>query len=72
MPEKLGATAQGIYATASAGIAMGLAMIVAGPLYAALAGKAFFVMAVVGLAGAFAGLALMRLNQRAAESIAAG
>ena len=72
VPEKLGATAQGIYATASAGIAMGLAMIVAGPLYAALAGKAFFVMAVVGLAGAFAGLALMRLNQRAAESIAAG
>ena len=49
-PPGLSATAQGIYASAS-GIAMGLAMIGAGGLFAVFGGKAFFAMAAISAAG---------------------
>ena len=64
VPEKLGATAQGLYATASAGIFMGLAMISAGPLYQALGASAYLAMAGIGVAGALAALVLLRLTRR--------
>jgi PPP family 3-phenylpropionic acid transporter len=49
-PTGLSATAQGIYASAS-GLAMGLAMIGAGSLFAAFEGKAFFAMAAISAIG---------------------
>jgi len=49
-PPGLSATAQGIYASAS-GLAMGLAMVGAGGLFAAFWGKAFFAMAAISAAG---------------------
>ena len=62
VPETCAATAQGLYASASAGIVMGAAMMATGPLYAALAGRAYLVMAVVGMA-ALAGATLMLAQQ---------
>ncbi|MFT5182167.1 MAG: PPP family 3-phenylpropionic acid transporter [Alphaproteobacteria bacterium] len=55
-PPGLSATAQGIYASAS-GLAMGLAMIGAGSLFAAFGGQAFFAMAAISAVGT--GLALL-------------
>ena len=52
VPENLGATAQGLYATVSAGIFMGLAMLAAGPLYEAYSSNAYLVMAALGGVGA--------------------
>lgn len=52
VPEKAAGTAQGLYAAFAAGIAMGTAIAAAGPLYAALGGRAFLVMAGVGLIAA--------------------
>ncbi len=55
VPEKMTGTAQGLYAAFAAGIAMGAAILASGPLYAALGGQAYLVMAgvaVVSLAGA--------------------
>ena len=49
-PPGLSATAQGLYASAS-GLAMGLAMIGAGSLFANFGGKAFFAMAIVSAIG---------------------
>ena len=49
-PPGLSATAQGLYASAS-GLAMGLAMLGAGGLFAALQGQAFFAMAAISAAG---------------------
>ena len=59
IPEEMSGTAQGLYAAFAAGIAMGAAILVSGPLYQALGSHAYLVMAgiaVVSLAGA-AGLA---------------
>ena len=50
-PPGLSATAQGVYASA-AGLAMGLAMIGAGGLFANFQGKAFFAMAAISAVGA--------------------
>ncbi len=50
-PPGLSATAQGIYASAS-GLAMGLAMIGAGGLFAVFQGNAFFAMAAISAVGA--------------------
>jgi PPP family 3-phenylpropionic acid transporter len=49
-PPGLSATAQGIYASAT-GLAMGLAMIVAGGLFATFGGKAFLAMAAISAVG---------------------
>ena len=65
VPEHLGATAQGLYASASAGIFMGLAMIIAGPLYDAMGAGAYFVMSAIGAVGALAAIILAFMNRRA-------
>jgi PPP family 3-phenylpropionic acid transporter len=60
VPESQGGTAQALYASVTSGIAMGTAMLTSGPLYAAFAGRAYWVMALVALAGLAAALALSR------------
>ncbi len=60
VPEEAAGTAQGLYAAFAAGIAMGTAIAAAGPLYAALGGRAYLVMAVLGLVSAVGAFALMR------------
>jgi len=49
IPEDRAATAQGLYAAVTAGIAMGTGMLVAGPIYAQMGGRGYLVMA--GVAG---------------------
>lgn len=61
VPQRLSATAQGLYSAMVGGIGMGGVMMVSGPLYAALAGHAFFVMAGISAAGVAVGLLLSRL-----------
>jgi PPP family 3-phenylpropionic acid transporter len=62
-PPGLSATAQGIYASAS-GLAMGLAMIGAGSLFAAFGGQAFFAMAAISAVGTGLVLLLWLQNRR--------
>jgi len=49
VPPRLSATAQSLYALCSAGLAMGIATYASGPLYAAYGGRAYFLMAAMGL-----------------------
>lgn len=49
IPEHQAGTAQGLYASVSGGIVMGLATVAAGPLYAALGANAFAIMALPGV-----------------------
>ncbi|HWM32492.1 MAG TPA: MFS transporter [Methyloceanibacter sp.] len=60
VPEDRAATAQGLYAAVVAGLVMGLATVASGPLYRALAGEAYGVMAVLALIGAACAYLLMR------------
>ncbi|MGV1013447.1 MAG: MFS transporter [Methyloceanibacter sp.] len=60
VPEDRAATAQGLYAAVVAGLVMGFATLASGPLYEALAGKAYGVMAVLALIGAACAYFLMR------------
>ena len=62
-PPGLSATAQGIYASSS-GLAMGLAMIGAGSLFASFQGKAFFAMAAISAVGTGLALLLWLLNRK--------
>ena len=62
-PPRLSATAQGIYASAT-GLAMGLAMVAAGGLFEAFAGKAFFAMAAISAAGTILVAILWLQNRR--------
>jgi len=48
VPPRLAATAQSLYAVCSSGIAMGLATLASGPLYAAYGGRAYLLMAAMG------------------------
>ncbi len=59
-PPGLAATAQSLYSAVSGGIAMGLAMLLAGALYAAAAGQAFLAMAVLSAIGFGLALVLWR------------
>lgn len=59
VPESCAATAQGLYASVTAGIAMGAAMTAAGPLYAAFGGRAYLAMAIMGAVGTAGALLLM-------------
>ena len=63
-PPGLSATAQSVYAAVSGGIAMGLAMLAAGSLYADYAGGAFFAMAGLSAAGAVVAGVLWRLARK--------
>jgi PPP family 3-phenylpropionic acid transporter len=63
---RLSASAQSLLATFSGGVALGLGMMAAGPLYGALGGRAFLAMALlsaIGAAGTVA-LALLWRGQR--------
>ena len=65
-PPGLQATAQGVYAAASGGIAMGLTMLAAGWLYDSVAGLAFLAMAAMSAVAGALGLVLLRAERRAA------
>lgn len=67
MPENATGTGQGLYATSTAGIFMGLAIASAGPLYAALGAAAYQVMAGVGLVSVVATLLLKRVRESGAS-----
>jgi PPP family 3-phenylpropionic acid transporter len=60
VPPALAGTAQALYASVTAGIAMGLATLLAGQLYASSGALAYLAMAVLSLVGFAAGLALLR------------
>ena len=60
VPEDRGATAQGLYAAVVAGLVLGFATIACGPLYRALGGEAYAVMALLALVGAGSAVFLMR------------
>lgn len=47
VPDHLAATAQGLYATMSAGVFMGVAVLISGPLYDAVAFQGYFIMAAI-------------------------
>ncbi|WP_185961341.1 3-phenylpropionate MFS transporter [Telmatospirillum sp. J64-1] len=59
-PRTMTARAQSLYASFTAGLAPGLAMLGAGPVYDAFGGSAFHVTALLALLGALAGLLLWR------------
>ena len=60
VPQELGGTAQALYASVTAGIAMGSATLLSGWFYVAWGGRAYFAMAALALAGLLASLALLR------------
>ena len=60
VPPALAGTAQALYASVTAGIAMGLATLLAGQLYEASGGLAYLAMAGLSLAGLAASLVLLR------------
>jgi PPP family 3-phenylpropionic acid transporter len=60
VPRQMAASAQGLYAAVTAGLAMGLASLAVTPLYRALAGQAYFAMAALGFVGLVFALVLMR------------
>lgn len=45
VPDRLSATAQGVYATMSMGVFMGIAVLISGPLYDSVGSSGYFVMA---------------------------
>ena len=67
LPESQIGTAQALYASVTGGIAMGAAMLVAGPLYAAYGGHAYWAMTLLAGAGLAAAVALMRMPPVAPE-----
>ncbi len=60
VPEDRAATAQGLYAAVVVGMLGGLVTLASGPLYRALAGEAYGVMALVALVGTVLAYGLMR------------
>jgi PPP family 3-phenylpropionic acid transporter len=60
VPETQAGTAQALYASVTGGLAMGGAMLVTGPLYAAYAGRAYWAMAALAAVGLIAGLVLLK------------
>ena len=65
VPEAQSGTAQAVYASATSGILLGGATLLAGPLYAAWGGRAYFAMAGLAAVGLLAALALARLSRTA-------
>jgi MFS transporter, PPP family, 3-phenylpropionic acid transporter len=63
VPPALAGTAQALYASVTAGIAMGLATLLAGQLYEASGGLAYLAMAGLSLVGLLAGLVLLRKSR---------
>jgi PPP family 3-phenylpropionic acid transporter len=60
VPPRLAATAQSLYAVASFGVVMGVATYACGPLYAAVGGRTYLLMAVMGVGSASCALWLGR------------
>lgn len=60
IPSRLAASAQGLYASITASVAMGLAALAAGPLYRAYGGQAYLAMAALGALGLVLAFVLMR------------
>lgn len=60
IPGRLAASAQGLYASVTASVAMGLASLAAGPLYRTLAGEAYLAMAILAGVGLVLALILMQ------------
>jgi PPP family 3-phenylpropionic acid transporter len=58
VPDEKAGTAQAVYASVTGGIAMGGAMLLAGPLYAAYGGRAYWAMMLIAALGLAATLAL--------------
>ncbi len=75
VPPRLAATAQSLYAVCSSGIAMGLATLASGPLYAAYGGRAYLLMSAMGLFAAVFAFVLgriwhgERITQSASEEV---
>jgi len=66
VPARQTGTAQALYASVTGGIAMGGAMLMAGPLYAAYGGHAYWPMAIIAAVGVAAGVPLLvEARQRA-------
>jgi PPP family 3-phenylpropionic acid transporter len=63
VPETQAGTAQALYASVTGGIAMGGAMLLAGPLYAAYAGRAYWAMAALAAVGLIASLVLLKAKR---------
>ena len=61
VPAAYAATAQGLYAAFAAGLVMGAAMLGAGTLYDLVAGKAYFVMAAMGVLSVACSFLLIKL-----------
>jgi PPP family 3-phenylpropionic acid transporter len=60
VPDMQAGTAQALYAAVTGGIGMGGAMLLAGPLYASYAGRAYWAMAAFGTVSLLANIVLMR------------
>ncbi|HKJ62436.1 MAG TPA: MFS transporter, partial [Hyphomicrobiales bacterium] len=60
VPRSLAASAQGLYASLTAGVAMGLSSLAAGPLYRSFGGDAFLAMALLSGVGLVAAVILMK------------
>lgn len=60
MPERLGATAQGIYSATTAGVVMSAVFFISGRLYDIHGGKAYVAMAILGAVGTVAALVLLK------------
>ena len=71
VPQEATGTAQGLYAACSAGFAMGAAILASGPLYAALGGYAYLVMAALALVS-LAGAILLSRKWRGEKLITVG
>jgi PPP family 3-phenylpropionic acid transporter len=75
VPPRLAATGQSLYAVCSSGLAMGLATLASGPLYAAYGGRAYLLMSAMGAAAAVFALLLGMLwngapiTQRTADEV---
>jgi PPP family 3-phenylpropionic acid transporter len=63
VPAAQAGTAQALYASVVGGVAMGAAMLLAGPLYADFGGRAYWAMAALGALGLVASFGLVRRAQ---------
>ena len=61
VPVRAAGSAQALYATIAAGLAMGIATLIAGSLYASHGGQSYFAMAVIAVLALFASLQLNRV-----------
>jgi PPP family 3-phenylpropionic acid transporter len=75
VPPRLAATGQSLYAVCSSGLAMGLATLASGPLYAVYGGRTYLLMSAMGVGAAVFALLLGALwngapiTQRAADEV---